>query len=443
MKSFRHFALLSAVLALGPSGIEGANSCDFFGNCLAYISQRPVPVRAQETSEWCWAASLSMLFAYYKHPVAQDRIVERYYGLPLVVTGQPLVMDDALNTSWVDDNGAPFNVASRITDYYQGTRIQVSNADVIAALISENPVFYGDYTHAMVLVQAEYMNTIYGPYVTAGWVIDPWPATLGFRQLGPTELAAQYLGIAKVTDLSSTQPVITSVVNSASADRSVTAQSFVTVYGKNLATTTATWAAYIRNNVLPTSILGTSVTVGGKAAYLSYVSPTQLNFIVPQVSTTGLVPVSITTPTGSTATTTTLQATSPGIFPIQWGSQTFAVATSGSTLLGPANAIPGVTRPAHRGETITIWATGLGTTTPLPPDGRVIVPPYPALSNPAAVTVSFGGVTTHASYAGMTFAGAFQVNATVPSNAPVGNIAVTVQVGSTLSAANVLLAVGP
>jgi hypothetical protein len=149
-----------------------ARNSDAFGQCLVYLSRRPVPVIAQQTPVWCWAASLAMLFDYYGHPVAQSRIVSSYFALPIAVTGSPWLLRDALNTTWTDDNGRQFRVSSRITDRYTGSLFQVTNADVLNALANEQPIFYGDATHAMVLVQAAYTNTPIGTNVTAGWAID-------------------------------------------------------------------------------------------------------------------------------------------------------------------------------------------------------------------------------------------------------------------------------
>ena len=52
--------------------------------------------------------------------------------------------------------------------------------------------------------------------------------------------------------------------------------SWVTIYGTNLATSTATWTGNF-----PTSLGGTTVTINGKPAYLSYVSPTQIDLQAP------------------------------------------------------------------------------------------------------------------------------------------------------------------
>src|ERR1700693_1072082 len=36
--------------------------------------------QTQQQSEWCWAASISMIWAFYGHPVSQAEIVDSVYG---------------------------------------------------------------------------------------------------------------------------------------------------------------------------------------------------------------------------------------------------------------------------------------------------------------------------------------------------------------------------
>jgi hypothetical protein len=113
-------------------------------------------------------------------------------------------MRDALNSTWVDDRGRPFQVRSLITNSYppQGP-FQVSNVDILNALEHEIPVFYGDTTHAMVLVQGDYVQTPSGPNILAGGAVDPYPnpvtgVAYGFRQLQPNEMRALFAAIPSV-----------------------------------------------------------------------------------------------------------------------------------------------------------------------------------------------------------------------------------------------------
>src|SRR5579859_7988436 len=81
---------------------------------------------------------------------------------------------------------------------------------------------------------------------------------------------------------------------------------WVSVYGHNLASKTVSW-----NGDFPTSLGGTRVTIDGKAAYLSYVSPTQINLQAPDDTSLGTVSVVVTTAAGNATATVTLSQFAP------------------------------------------------------------------------------------------------------------------------------------
>ena len=60
---------------------------------------------------------------------------------------------------------------------------------------------------------------------------------------------------------------------------------WVSIYGNNLATGTSAW-----NGDFPTSLGGASVEIDGKAAYLEFVSPEQINLQAPDDTATGQCP---------------------------------------------------------------------------------------------------------------------------------------------------------
>jgi hypothetical protein len=148
--------------------------------------------------------------------VNQQKIASRYFPPPIVSTGPPIVMMNALNTVWVDDNGKRFQVSSPITNLYPPQApagpVQINNYDLIRAIDQEKPVFYADLTHAMVLVQIDY-QILPGSAVriVGGGAIDPFPLipcldsacprAIGYRQLQPNEMVAFFVGIPTVTDL--------------------------------------------------------------------------------------------------------------------------------------------------------------------------------------------------------------------------------------------------
>ena len=96
------------------------------------------------------------------------------------------------------------------------------------------------------------------------------------------------------------QPTITSVINSASVLPQIAPNTWVTITGSNLASTTTIWNNSIVNGALPTHLDGVSVMIGGKPAYINYVSPGQINLVAPDVSP-GPVPVIVTNSSGTSS----------------------------------------------------------------------------------------------------------------------------------------------
>jgi uncharacterized protein (TIGR03437 family) len=101
----------------------------------------------------------------------------------------------------------------------------------------------------------------------------------------------------------------------------------------------------------------------------------------------------------------------PGIF--QAGQQGIITDASGNPI-GPAN-------PAHAGDVVIIYCTGLGAVMPSIGDGEPTPPAHYPVQNP--VTVTIGGQNADVLFAGLTpgFNGLYQINATVPSGITAGD----------------------
>ncbi|HEX5230587.1 MAG TPA: choice-of-anchor tandem repeat GloVer-containing protein, partial [Bryobacteraceae bacterium] len=160
-------------------------------------------------------------------------------------------------------------------------------------------------------------------------------------------------------------PAITGVLNGAGFQPNIGAGAWTTINGTNFTTTTDSWL--IVNGVLPTSLDGVSVTIGGQPAYIEYISPTQINAIAPDVPA-GSVPVIVTNANGaSQAVNAQLAAEAPAFF--QWG--TYAVATRQDFSLAVKNGTFSITTtPAKPGDVIILWGTGFGATSPPAPAGK-------------------------------------------------------------------------
>jgi uncharacterized protein (TIGR03437 family) len=96
-------------------------------------------------------------------------------------------------------------------------------------------------------------------------------------QTPPTPLTGPFV---KLRVPAEPPPLIQSVVNSASLQPVLAPGALVSIFGSNLTGPTQS-TTYGDTGSYPTSVASTSVTFNGVAASLLYVSPTQINAIVP------------------------------------------------------------------------------------------------------------------------------------------------------------------
>ena len=234
-------------------------------------------------------------------------------------------------------------------------------------------------------------------------------------------------------------PVVSAanVVNGASFQPDLAPNTWVTITGANLSGTTREWDSDdIVNGVLPTDIDSVSVSVNGSWAYVEYVSPTQLNVLLPVDTPTGSVQLeSYSFGLASAQVTVQVQAVAPAFFLQSDGKHVVATHLDG-TLIGPTTTT-GAT-PAAPGETVVIYGTGFGVTNPAAPEGMVITTPLNLVAPPI---ISFNGTGGQVLFAGLTYPGTFQINVTIPASAPSGDVPVVAQVGSTASPSTAVIAV--
>lgn len=214
-----------------------------------------------------------------------------------------------------------------------------------------------------------------------------------------------------------------------------------TLYGTNLAyATAALTSSEVSGGVLPTVLPGTGVhvVVGGLLANLYYVSPTQINFLIPLNLLPGTINVQVVID-GLAGPSIPLQLApaAPALF--QLDSQ-FAVAThaDGSVITSAA--------PANPGDIVILYATGLGQTSP-PLAYDELPTSAAALENAASFQVLVDGVAVdpHAIlYAGVApgFAGLYQINVILPDSTGT-NPEIRIGMGDALSTPGLRLAVQP
>ena len=230
------------------------------------------------------------------------------------------------------------------------------------------------------------------------------------------------------------------VVNGASFQPGAVPGSWITIEGKNLSSKTDGWDKTIVNSVLPTSLDGVQVTVGTQPAYIAYISPGQINALVPNVAT-GTMPVTVTNSgLTSQAVNVQIQSAQPAFFP--WGN--FAVATRlDYSLAVKAGTFPGTTTlPAKPGDVIILWGTGFGPTSPAAPAG-VQVPADTTYNTATTVSVTVGGKTALVYGAALAsgFVGLYQVAIQIPTALTDGDYPVIASIGDVQSPATTLITV--
>jgi uncharacterized protein (TIGR03437 family) len=236
-----------------------------------------------------------------------------------------------------------------------------------------------------------------------------------FRLLTSCLIAQCGAGLA-VCDLNSASaaPVYTAagIVQAASQTAGTLApNSIATVYGSNLSWTThAVVTADLNGKYLPNTLDGVTVYVNGYACALFFVSPGQVNFIIPyQIVDTKISVVLVRNGLSGPKVTVPFAAGAPAFF--QW-SGNFAVAEhADGSLISSAS-------PAQAGEVVVLFATGLGRTSPdLLPDA--VASTAMSILHLSDLQVLIDGVLCPPSsiyYAGVTpgFAGLYQINLKLP-----------------------------
>jgi len=236
-----------------------------------------------------------------------------------------------------------------------------------------------------------------------------------------------------------------SIVNGADNLSGVLAPNTIgTIYGTNLAYGTGSLTpGDVVGGVLP-YVLGDSETEAffdGYAADLYYVSPGQINFLVPPMMSTG--PVQFWLAVASCRgpiIQLKLAPAAPGLFAtIANNGVTYAIATllNGEVLTAS---------PAKPGDIVVLWATGLGITTPPAIYGQLPTSAAP-LADGANLEVLLNDKAVESSaigYAGVApgFAGLYQINLTLPKSTP-KNPEIRLRLGAATSIPGVYLPVSP
>ncbi len=248
---------------------------------------------------------------------------------------------------------------------------------------------------------------------------------------------------AATTTTGGSAPAISAngVVNGASFQPGIVANSWVTIQGAGLASKTDDWSNSIINGALPTSLDGVSVSMGGKPAYIYFISPGQLNVLAPDVPP-GPVSVTVTTAAGTSAVFTSTASTyGPAFF--SWPSnQVVATRTDYSYAVKEGTFAGATTVAAKPGDVIVLWATGFGPTNPAAPTG-VAVPSDKAYSTSSlpGITIDNVPATVYGAALAPGSVGLYQIAIQVPPSLADGDWPIQALIGGVVSPAGTILTV--
>jgi uncharacterized protein (TIGR03437 family) len=233
-------------------------------------------------------------------------------------------------------------------------------------------------------------------------------------------------------DTAVASPTISTVANAADGTSSLAPGGLVSITGTNLSPVNIT----TKEMPLPTALGESCLTVNGESVPMIFASSTLINAQLPY-QTTGNVTMTLYTPGGvSDNFYLTLLPGAPAVF----RNGTSGDATGLSTIVRASNSdYVTMSNPVHHNDSITIYLTGLGDTTPAIKAG-VSAPSNPKAEAIIEPTVTLGGTALPVSFAGLVpgQVGVYQIDVTVPKSTPTGiSIPLTISQGSGSTTLNV------
>lgn len=180
----------------GQAEIDCGDWVNGLQQCVVGIRSEVIHVPASEVggqylTQWCWAASIEMIFRYYGYVVPQERIVKETWGDIVNLPADASLILANLNRPWVDERGNRFLA--------RGDALTANPVTAIQDLAQDRPLIIGTMGHAMVLTALTYLHDAYGRFQVIGAVVrDPWPGK-GRRELSAMEwYATRFLARIRV-----------------------------------------------------------------------------------------------------------------------------------------------------------------------------------------------------------------------------------------------------
>ena len=258
-----------------------------------------------------------------------------------------------------------------------------------------------------VMAEAPLVSTTAMPFTRTLAPLADRSAVISLTVSGFTVLSWNY-------DAAVAPPQISSVVNAADGTKPVAPGGLISVYGQQMSLVNIA----TQELPLPTALGESCLTVNGIAVPMLFVSSQQINGQLP-TNAAGNATMTLRTPGGiSDNFYFSILPVAPSIFRSGTAGPETGLATvfrdDNGQLITPTN-------PIHPNDIITIYATGMGQTSP-PMVSGMAAPADPLSNTVTAASVTLGGVPLNVLYSGLVpgEVGVYQVNASVPSGVPQG-----------------------
>jgi uncharacterized protein (TIGR03437 family) len=286
----------------------------------------------------------------------------------------------------------------QLTAQTQSTAGVITNMPSLTAQVSPTAMVEAP---LLPTTQFNFTRTV-APLSSAGTV-------LALTTSGFTVLSANYAA-------ATAPPAIAAVSNAANGSTAVAPGGFISVYGSQMSATSIATSQI----PLPTAMGESCLVVNGTPIPLLFVSSGQVNGQLP-LNASGTVSMNIHTPAGvSNNYNFVVASAAPAVFL----SGTAGPETGLATIYRAANGqLVTPTNPLHAGDTVIIYLTGMGPTSPQVPAGMQ-TPPTLLTSVTQAPTLTLGSSSLTVLYAGLVpgyVSGLYQINATLPTQVSPGD----------------------
>jgi uncharacterized protein (TIGR03437 family) len=243
-------------------------------------------------------------------------------------------------------------------------------------------------------------------------------------------------------------PTITKVTNAASyATGTIAPGEIITLFASDpthpIGPATPVGLTLDSSGKVATTIGGVQVLIQGYAAPMVFASATQVSAVVPyelQIFANATVFVKFLGQT-SNGVPVTVSTTAPGIFSAN------SSGTGPGAILNANNSVNSPNNPATRGDTVVVYLTGEGQTSPAGVTGKVTTVSSTAPLTPGPLlrpSVTVGGQPADWSFAGEApgfVSGVMQLNVQVPTNIAAGDQEILINIGGNPSQRGVTVSV--